>query len=64
MSRKDYIKLAEILKVHRRDDVPGFASMVLSICDWLKRDNPNFSKDRFIEAVYSDTIGGKKFELF
>jgi len=49
MTKKDYIKIAKILKTtdlepHKR------ASLVVSFAQICREDNPNFDFDRFLKA--------------
>jgi len=58
MSRKDYIKLAQLIKDNSRthNSVNRGITHVISLdiisdlCDMLKEDNPNFDEDRFSAA--------------
>jgi len=58
MSRKDYIKLAQLIKDNSRtyNRVNHGMIHVVStdiidgLCDMLKEDNPNFDEDRFTTA--------------
>lgn len=65
MTRKDYVRLADELgKLYRiigmhgwsesysRGERMGFEIAVGSFMDAMKRDNPNFSEQKFLEAVY------------
>lgn len=58
MTRKDYIEIARILRTLKEDlrnqthpKVP-FDAAIAQFCAHFKRDNPNFSSDKFKEAVY------------
>ena len=50
MSRKDYQRLASILKRYR--DYCMMTSLVAEIADWLQDDNPRFDRERFRKAVF------------
>ena len=55
MSRKDYIKLARIIKDSTIINNNLFESiskkcLINSLCDMLKEDNPNFNRFRFLDA--------------
>ena len=49
LTKKDYIKLANILK-DRKYDIKSYA-LINDIVEWLKADNPNFDKEKFIKAT-------------
>jgi Fe-S-cluster formation regulator IscX/YfhJ len=59
MTRKDYVKTAEILKDFR-DNYPtelvDFKNLVFDFSDWFAEDNPNFNEEKFIEAVFGKEI--------
>ena len=55
MSRKDYIKIARIIKDSTIINNNLFESiskkcLINSLCDMLKEDNPNFNRFRFLDA--------------
>ena len=53
MSRKDYIRLARIIKDNTMQDTQPILnkdSFVNILCDMLYEDNNLFDKDRFINA--------------
>jgi hypothetical protein len=53
MTRKDYVKTAEILKsYHGYIDDGLFNDLVDDFGDWFSEDNPNFNAGRFLEAIY------------
>ena len=52
MTRKDYQRLASILKRYR--DYRMMVSLVAEIADWLQDDNPRFDRERFHKAVLGD----------
>ena len=45
MTRKHFIAIAEILKEHSADYY-----LVKDFCDYLRTQNPNFDRNRFIDA--------------
>ena len=49
MTRKDYIKVAEILKSHFAND-----NLIDSFCDFFKSDNPRFDRERFRNAIINE----------
>jgi len=53
MTRKDYVKFAELLKKQKgnMEDIKH-AYMVMDFQDLFLTDNPNFDKVRFWNAVY------------
>jgi tetraacyldisaccharide-1-P 4'-kinase len=58
MTRKDYIKLAQIikdssyhLKVRSRHVVLDRGEFMQGLCGMLKDDNPNFDERKFREAI-------------
>lgn len=60
MTRKDYIRLAEDLRIERRNLLTpeakhGFYIAVSCFCDAAKRNNPNFDRDKFWAAVEKET---------
>ena len=55
MTRKDYIKIARIIKVNtipqvQRKDTLDKDNLIDDLCVVLKQDNNNFDSVRFIEA--------------
>jgi len=53
MTRKDYIKIAEVLeKYDGQLPLAAFDHLVCNFCEMLKRDNPNFKAEVFKRAVY------------
>jgi hypothetical protein len=54
MTRKDYVKTAEILNKYRSfvDDTV-WNDLIDDFAFWFENDNPNFNTDRFIEACYA-----------
>ena len=58
MSKKDYIKTANILKGFSQEIHPQvFEDMVDLFCDWFGSDNENFDKARFEKACGVDELG-------
>lgn len=51
MTKKDYIAIAKIIynNQFRIEDIE-FYNFVDDFCDYFKQDNPNFNKDKFMEA--------------
>ena len=52
MTRKDYIKLARIIKDNKLNDTKYLVkdSFIEDLCDVLKQNNINFDRLRFIDA--------------
>jgi hypothetical protein len=58
MSRKDYVKTANILKGFSQEIHPQvFEDMVDLFCDWFQSDNENFDKAKFEKACGVDELG-------
>jgi hypothetical protein len=54
MSKKDYIALAEILK--KREPFISdyqFSHLLNDLMAYMIKDNPNFDKDKFMDAIYN-----------
>jgi hypothetical protein len=52
MTRKDYVKVAEILNAYKDEvDTEIFADLVSDFKVFFKSDNANFNNDRFESAV-------------
>ena len=52
MTRKDYVKVAEILNAYHMDiDAQVFLDMLEDFKIFFKKDNPNFDNVRFHNAV-------------
>lgn len=55
MSRKDYVKVAEILQENKSVIHPdAFEDLVNDFSDFFFSDNPNFSPNRFEMACYGN----------
>jgi Fe-S-cluster formation regulator IscX/YfhJ len=55
MTRKDYVKTAEILKNYYDNnpvELSDFKYLVFDFVDWFAEDNPNFKEEKFLEAIY------------
>jgi tetraacyldisaccharide-1-P 4'-kinase len=55
MTRKDYVKTAEILKNHWDNypvEISDFKELVFDFADWFAEDNPNFKEEKFISAIF------------
>ena len=52
MTKKDYIKIASLIKIHNKSNTMAFIPQTFldGLCEILKSDNPNFDKNRFIAA--------------
>ena len=46
MTKKDYIRAAEII----RDDYLSDRNVIAAFVDFFAEDNPNFDEERFVEA--------------
>jgi hypothetical protein len=52
MTRKDYVKIAEILNSYHLDIEPQvFKDLLSDFQIFFKKDNPNFDRTRFENAV-------------
>ena len=58
MTKKDYIAVANILKSFKKQQTKSNPSrrfelsiLIEDFCDYFKSDNPNFSKEKFKNAV-------------
>ena len=57
MTRKDYVKTAEILKNfydHNSISDNDFIDLVYEFADWFAEDNPNFQEIKFVNACGLD----------
>ena len=50
MTKKDYIKIAQVLKIHYQD-TNDYKTLIQGICNMLKEDNELFDLERFYKAV-------------
>ena len=52
MTRKDYVAIAEVLKMYRplEEGYQNWSNIVEGIAGVLKRDNPLFDRGRFYKA--------------
>jgi hypothetical protein len=60
MTKKDYIKLAEVFRVHLQQDIDmnQFSivnSILTDMMNVLQDDNPLFNKDTFRNAIYKES---------
>lgn len=46
MTKKDYIKLADVLKRHKLED-----EFIFDLCNMLYMDNKNFNTQAFLKAI-------------
>ena len=46
MTKKDYIAIAKIINKFGKIE----HMLLLKMCEYFKKDNPNFDEDKFIEA--------------
>ena len=59
MTRKDYIKLAEVIKAQATFDYPTGVQridkdiLIDSLADMLEGDNPNFDRQMFQDTCYT-----------
>ena len=52
MTKQNYIAIATIL--NKYSDAEHM--ILLKLCEYFKKDNPNFNADKFIELVCNDNI--------
>ena len=52
MTKKDYIAIAKIINKFGRVE----HMLLLKMCEYFKKDNPNFDADKFIDMVGKDKI--------
>jgi len=73
MTKKDYIKIAELLRGHREkekidifyDDVESdedsmFEELVLSFCQLFTDENAEFNEDMFKKVIYKEKSEGTR----
>ncbi len=56
MTKKDYIKIADIINENTTEDLSGHNKrlldkdeLIFSLCVMFEKDNPNFNWDKFIK---------------
>ena len=54
MTKQNYIAIAKILYKYGGKDSDHM--ILLKLCEYFKKDNPNFNADKFIELVCNDNI--------
>ena len=47
MTKKNYIQIAKIIKEYGDRE----HMLLLKLCEYFKKDNPNFNADKFLDAV-------------
>ena len=52
MTKKDYVAIATIL--NKYSDAEHM--ILLKLCEYFKKDNPNFDADKFLDMVADDNI--------
>ena len=52
MTKKDYIAIATIL--NKYSDAEHM--ILLKLCEYFRKDNPNFDADKFLDMVADDNI--------
>ena len=52
MTKKDYIAIATIL--NKYSDAEHM--ILLKLCEYFKKDNPNFDADKFLDMVADDKL--------
>ena len=52
MTKKDYIAIATIL--NKYSDAEHM--ILLKLCEYFKKDNPNFNADKFLDMVADDEL--------
>ena len=52
MTKKDYIAIATILNKYSNAE----HMILLKLCEYFRKDNPNFDADKFIDMVGKDKI--------
>ena len=59
MTRKDYVKTAEILKTfgdNVENNFSDFIDLVYDFADMFAEDNPNFQEKKFVQACGLDIL--------
>ena len=59
MTRKDYILIAEVLRIeylnaHGKWERDAINAAAVSMCDSLRRDNSRFNSEHFLAVVHGD----------
>ena len=60
MTRKDYVKVSDILREYGEDnpESQSFGTLVAAFADYMQSDNPRFDRHRFIDACFfSERVG-------
>ena len=52
MTKKNYIQIAKIIKEYGDKEY----MLLLKLCEYFKKDNPNFDADKFLDMVADDNI--------
>ena len=54
MTKQNYIAIAKILNKYGGKDSEHM--LLLKLCQYFRKDNPNFNADKFLDAVGNDKI--------
>jgi hypothetical protein len=57
MSRRDYIRAAQLVREARYLDEEQRVQLFEDLCKWFQADNPRFSPDRFFAACAIADVG-------
>ena len=52
ITKKDYIAIGTILNKYSKSE----HMILLKLCEYFKKDNPNFDADKFLDMVCNDNI--------
>ena len=52
MTKKDYIAIGTILNKYSKSE----HMILLKLCGYFKKDNPNFNADKFLDVVSDDKL--------
>ena len=52
MTKKDYIAIGTILNKYSNSE----HMILLKLCEYFKKDNPNFNADKFLDMVADDKL--------
>ena len=52
MTKKDYIAIAKIINKFGKVE----HMLLLKMCEYFKKDNPNFDADKFLDMVADDKL--------